>query len=223
VVCEEPVSFEIQLKLKGRTESEDKALMSSKLSYKEDSANRYSTLNVGNHFCEMEFCFQQLDRSVQATIVGVRVVSQRPSSSFPHGAQVLCSSLPRGFKEDDNTQSCPNLLLHDWKDGIRSADGHLDLARHVVSAELRGKLKVLIKECKSPDLTGYVLLTPKKCNFSQATCLVGDAEVEVTVAWSLLVKDDECILSSSYVDPYEACPPLHPSTLTFLKTGVAEN
>jgi hypothetical protein len=223
VVCEEPVSFEIQLKLKGRTESEDKPLMSSKLSYKEDSANRYSTLNVGNHFCKMEFCFQQLDRSVQATIVGVRVVSQSPSSSFPRGAQVLCSSLPRGFKEDDNTLSCPNLLLHDWKDGIRSTDGHLDLARHVVSAELRGKLKVLIKNCKSPDLTGYVLLTPKKCNFSQATCLVGDAEVEVTVAWSLLVKDDECILSSSYVDPYEACPPLHPSTLIFLKTGVAEN
>ncbi|KAK1686107.1 hypothetical protein QYE76_046955 [Lolium multiflorum] len=220
VVCEDPVSFEIQLKLKGRTESEDKALMSSKLSYKGDSA---STLNVGNHFCNMEFCFQQLDRSVQATIVGVRVVSQRPSSSFPHGAQVLCSSLPRGFKEDDNTLSCPNMLLHDWKDGIRSTDGHLDLARHVVSAELRGKLKVLVKDRKSPDLTGYVLLTPKKCNFSQATCLVGDAEVEVTVAWSLLVKDDECILSSSYVDPYEACPTLHPSTLTFLKTGVAEN
>ncbi|KAM0908211.1 hypothetical protein ACQ4PT_015613 [Festuca glaucescens] len=62
VVCEEPVSFEIQLKLKGRTESEDKALMSTKLSYKGDSANRYSTLNVGNHLCKMEFCFQQLER-----------------------------------------------------------------------------------------------------------------------------------------------------------------
>ncbi|KAM0904063.1 hypothetical protein ACQ4PT_018259 [Festuca glaucescens] len=223
VVCEEPVSFEIQLKLKGRTESEDKALMSSKLSYKGDSANRYSILNVGNHFCKMEFCFQQLERSVQATIVGVRVVSQGPSSSFPHGAQVFCSSLPRGFKDDDTTMSCPDLLLHDWKDGIRSIDGHLDLARHVVSAELGGKLKVLIKDCKSSDLTGYVLFTPKKCNFSQATCLVGDAEVEITVAWSLLVKDDECILSSSYVDPFEACPMLHPSTLTSLKTGVAEN
>ncbi|KAM0899727.1 hypothetical protein ACQ4PT_021122 [Festuca glaucescens] len=194
VVCEEPVSFEIQLKLKGRTESEDKALMSTKLSYKGDSANRYSTLNVGNHFCKMEFCFQQLER-------------YGPSHYY-----------------DDNSQSRSDLLLHDWKDGIRSMDEHLDLARHVVSAELGGKLKIIIKDCKSPDLTGYVLLTPKKCNFSQATCLVGDAEVEITVAWSLLVKDDECILSSSYVDPFEACSMLHPrSALTSLKTGVAEN
>ncbi|KAM0899728.1 hypothetical protein ACQ4PT_021122 [Festuca glaucescens] len=160
---------------------------------------------------------QLVTQQVSALLVG-------PSSSFPHGAQVFCSSLPRGFKDDDNSQSRSDLLLHDWKDGIRSMDEHLDLARHVVSAELGGKLKIIIKDCKSPDLTGYVLLTPKKCNFSQATCLVGDAEVEITVAWSLLVKDDECILSSSYVDPFEACSMLHPrSALTSLKTGVAEN
>ena len=74
--------------------------------------------------------------------------------------------------------------------------GYLRLSRHVVSVELEGSLNVVIQAySESGDITaqGEVCFTPKVYNISQETCFLGDSdpkvEVEITVAWSLLVSN----------------------------------
>ncbi|KAF7018872.1 hypothetical protein CFC21_032112 [Triticum aestivum] len=214
ILCEDPVSFEIQLKLKGRTDSEDRVFISDILSHDANAGDRFSTLNVSNHFCKMELCVERFKGSVQATILDVHVV-EHGSPPFPHGGRVVCSSLPRGLHEVNWPSSRQIVLLHSV-DGRRftSEHGYIDLQRNVVSAELRGELIVCIK-AYSPcgDICGDVHFTPKKCNFSKERIVLGDMEVEVTVAWSLMVDDDVTIQASGHVDPFGMCPPLRPSLL----------
>lgn len=215
ILCQDEVSFEIQLKLKGRAESEDRVFISSSLSHNAGAGDRFCTLSVSNRFCKIELCVEQFKHSVQATIMDVHVVEHGSQSPFPHGGQVVCSSLPRGIHEVAWPTS-RQILLVDSVDGRRFMDdhGYIDLQRNVVSAELRAELIVCIK-VYSPcgDICGDVHFTPKKCNFSKERIVLGDTEVEVTVAWSLLVSDDASIQASGHVDPFGMCPPLHPSLI----------
>uniref|UniRef100_R7W2S9 DUF6598 domain-containing protein n=1 Tax=Aegilops tauschii TaxID=37682 RepID=R7W2S9_AEGTA len=198
----------------GRTDSEDRVFISDILSHDANAGDRFSTLNVSNHFCKMELCVERFKGSVQATILDVHVV-EHGSPPFPHGGRVVCSSLPRGVHEVNWPSSRQIVLLHSV-DGRRftSEHGYIDLQRNVVSAELRGELIVCIK-AYSPcgDICGDVHFTPKKCNFSKERIVLGDMEVEVTVAWSLMVDDDVTIQASGHVDPFGMCPPLRPSLL----------
>jgi hypothetical protein len=72
VVYTDEVNFEIQLKVKGTTESEDKALITEARNY-EESFDETSSICFKNCFCTIEFHVQVVESTTQATILGVQV------------------------------------------------------------------------------------------------------------------------------------------------------
>ncbi|KAM0867640.1 hypothetical protein ACQ4PT_041834 [Festuca glaucescens] len=185
----EPVVFEIQLKVQGKTVSEDRSLISA------------------------EICFERVSETVQATIFGVRVV-KRGSESLEYGCRVACYSPSGTFELIDGkvtyvaSSTSPQVVLLDSRrrgmlkgfDGY--SDGYIDLSRQVVSVELEGSLKIVIEAYSSSgDIAaqGHVSFTPETCNVSRERFYVGDAQVEVSVAWSVLVPDKRDIALEGWV------------------------
>lgn len=189
IVSMDTVYIEIQLKVKGATESEDVALINTFYFYNGDS---FSTHLVDNDFCTLELCYEQLERSVQATILSVVVTPKPGSLPFPHGGRVVCSSVPRDDNEEIAGLPSRQVLLLDSEGGRMpmARNGHLDRIRSVVSVELEGKLQVLImaySPSQSASIAARLLFTPKKCNISKEACyLDDDSMVEIIVAWSLI-------------------------------------
>ncbi|KAE8793107.1 hypothetical protein D1007_32317 [Hordeum vulgare] len=189
IVSMDTVYIEIQLKVKGATESEDTTLISTFGFYNGDSSGTYL---AKNSLCAVELCYEQLKESVQATIVGVSVTPKQISSPFPHGGRVICSSLPQDGNEDMTGLPFREVLLLDSEGGRMSltSNGYLGLARRVVSVELKGKLQVLImaeSPSQNAEIAAQFLFTPEKCNISKRECYLTDgSKVEITVAWSLV-------------------------------------
>ncbi|KAF7004246.1 hypothetical protein CFC21_019477 [Triticum aestivum] len=184
------VYFEIQLKVKGASESEDKALISTYFFYNGDSSGGHV---AKNDFCTVEFCWEQLRQSVQATILSVLVTSVDGKLPFPHGGRVVCSSQPQDGNEDIAGLSSRQVVLVDSEGGRMpiAEHGYLELSREVVSVELNGKLKVLIEAystTQSAESAQVILITPKKSNITKVACSLyaGGPKVEITVAWSLI-------------------------------------
>ncbi|KAF7018890.1 hypothetical protein CFC21_032124 [Triticum aestivum] len=189
IVSMDTVYIEIQLIVKGATKSEDTALISTFGFFNGDNSSTYL---AKNNLCTVELCYEQVKQSVQATILSLGVIPKQDSLPSPHGGRVVCSSLPQDGHEDIAGQvSSRQVLLLDSKDGKMpmTSNGYLDLARHVVSVELNGKLQVLIM-ADSPSQTAIAarfLLTPKKYNTSKCEYPLADgSKVEITVAWSLV-------------------------------------
>lgn len=190
IVSTDTVYIEILLKVKDETKSEDRALISTFYLY---NAEQHGSFLVSSPLCTVELCCERLQESVQATILSAVVKAHEGSSPFPHGGRIVCSSLPcHGYEDIIGLPSTEVVLLESQNGRMPMArNGHLDLIRHVVSVELRGKLKFIIKTY-SPShpaemATIDVLFTPEKCNISKKTCnLDGGSEVEITVAWSFL-------------------------------------
>jgi hypothetical protein len=185
------VYIETQLKAKGTRKSEDVVLASTFInSYK---GEHFTASLADNNFCTVEMCFEELEQSVQATVVSVVVKSKTGSVPFPYGGKIMCSSLPCNGNEDFVGIPSGKVVLFDSVDGelIRDRAGHLDLSRHVVSVELKGKLRFQIQAYSQADyveIDAQVLLfTPRKWNISKEACCLDDgSEVEITIAWSLL-------------------------------------
>jgi hypothetical protein len=75
---------------------------------------------------------------------------------------------------------------------LNGSDGYLDLSRQVVSVELAGSLKVVVQAYSpSGDIAaeGYVSFTPETCGVSRERFYVDEVQVEINVAWSVLVPD----------------------------------
>ncbi|XP_040254185.3 uncharacterized protein [Aegilops tauschii subsp. strangulata] len=190
IVSTDTVYIEIQLKVKDETKSEDRALISTFYLY---NAEQHGSFLVSSPLCTVELCCERLEESVQATILSAVVKAHEGSSPFPHGGRIVCSSLPcHGYEDIIGLPSTEVVLLESQNGRMPMArNGHLDLIRHVVSVELRGKLKFIIKTYSPShpaEMATYdVLFTPEKCNISKKTCnLDGGSEVEITVAWSFL-------------------------------------
>lgn len=184
ILSMDPVTIEIQLKVKGSAKSEDRNLISKVCHHNGES---FGTFLVRDNHCAIELCCEQVKQSVQATISRVRVVDQG-SLPYKYGGRVLCCSLPEGAIEDDIDQS-KQIVMLDSKDGTVPMGKHkcLDLSRSVVAVELEGRLKVTIEAYPpSGTITGEVFFKPQKCNITKRKCYLGDSTVEVTVAWSLL-------------------------------------
>jgi hypothetical protein len=189
IVSTDTVYIEIQLIVKGATKSEDTTLISTFGFFNGDNSSTYL---AKNNLCTVELCYEQVKQSVQATVLGVCVIPKQDSLPSPHGGRVVCSSLPQDGHEDIAGQvSSRQVLLLDSKDGKMpmTSNGYLDLARHVVSVELNGRLQVLIM-ADSPSQTAIAaqfLLTPEKYNTSKCEYPLADgSKVEITVAWSLV-------------------------------------
>ncbi|XP_048559412.1 uncharacterized protein LOC125539921 [Triticum urartu] len=189
IVSMDTVYIEIQLKVKGATESEDTSLISTFGFYNGDSSGSYL---AKNSLCTVELCYEQLKQSVQATIVGVFVTPKQESLPFPYGGRVICSSLPQDGNEDIDGLPPREVLLLDSKgEGMSlTSNGYLSLARRVVSVELKGKLQVLImaeSSSQNAEIAAQFFFTPEKYDTSKCDCSLPDgSKVEITVAWSLV-------------------------------------
>ncbi|XP_044968686.1 uncharacterized protein LOC123428526 [Hordeum vulgare subsp. vulgare] len=182
IVAEEPVDFEVELKIKcGTDQSQDKALIS--------ATNHYSSRGDVAFFwgrsCSAELSLETLPRAVQAVILSIRVVGG--VSLFEFGGRIACSSSTEEYVDPTRQQ----VVLVESAEKIPEDGGYLALSRKVVSVGLQGGLKVAIQAYGGsgrPSVSGLLFFPSKYCRVSQLSCLVGDTEVEVTVAWSWLVR-----------------------------------
>ncbi|KAE8806440.1 hypothetical protein D1007_17245 [Hordeum vulgare] len=195
IVFTDLVNIEIQLKVKGPTKSQDKALMSRVSDYGGGSVG-VSTIHIDNCLCTLELCLQRVHETVQATILSVQVVNSG-SWPFEYGGRVTCSSASRetvitdsGVTRAINPSSSQNVLIES-KDGamLKGPDGHIYLPRQVVSVEIEGVLDIAIEAySKSGDIgaQGRICLEPHFCNITRDKFAIADVEVMITIAWSLV-------------------------------------
>ncbi|KAF7064524.1 hypothetical protein CFC21_070822 [Triticum aestivum] len=154
------VEFEVELMVKGRTKSCDRALIYQAYPYIHSCADLYS-IGLHNCLCEIKLSLQQLVNSVQATIIAVQIVNAG-TCTFKYGGRVACSLKSneaivcdsKGFLMEDPPGAGATwtglpfidppgtqVVLLDSRycdDGEMpmSTDGYLDLMRRVVSVEL---------------------------------------------------------------------------------------
>ncbi|KAM3391737.1 hypothetical protein ACQJBY_013068 [Aegilops geniculata] len=185
ILAEYPVDFEVELRIRDGTESQDKALMSSVNHHSfasADSAVFFSCL------CSATLSLQTVYSAVQATILSIRLVGGE--SSFEYGGQVSCSSYTEGV----NADACREVVLIDCdekflEDGL---DGYISLSRNVVTVESEGSLKITIKEYTKSRLVAneaQLDIPAQHCQVSKGKCVLGGHNVVVLIAWSLLVRD----------------------------------
>ncbi|XBI49388.1 hypothetical protein VPH35_112957 [Triticum aestivum] len=195
IVLTDIVDIEIQLKVKGPTMSQDKALISYVANYSGGGLG-VSTLCIDNCLCTLELCLQHVKRTVQATILSVQVV-KCGSWPFEYGGRVACSSASRETVVTDSGVTCAinpsssQIVMLESKDGamLKGLNGHIYLPRQVVSVEIEGVLDIAIEAyTKSGDIgaQGRICFAPQVCNISQDKFAIADVEVMITIAWSLV-------------------------------------
>ncbi|XP_044955284.1 uncharacterized protein LOC123405798 [Hordeum vulgare subsp. vulgare] len=195
IVFTDIVNIEIQLKVKGPTKSQDKALISRACDYGGGSVG-VSTIHIDNCLCKLELCLQRVHETVQATILSVQVVNSG-SWPFEYGGRVICSSASRETVVIDSgvtraiNPSSSQMVLLESKDGamLKGPDGHIYLPRQVVCVEIDGVLDIAIEAySKSGDIgaQGRICFAPRFRNISQDKFTIADVEVMITIAWSLV-------------------------------------
>lgn len=198
IMSEDTVTIEVHLKLKGTVESKDTTLTSKAFFYDYDGVS----VRLLRGLCEIELCCDHLEQSHQATILGVRVLR----GSLPCGrTKVVCSVLPEdnidGNTEGNGKHPPGHVLLLDSRAEKMpvSEQDYLDLSRQVVSVKSGGRLEILVQV---GDFSGSVVFPTKFSNISQKGFELGDCEVEITVAWSLLIESQYDISVMGSIQPY---------------------
>ncbi|VAH52825.1 unnamed protein product [Triticum turgidum subsp. durum] len=191
IMSEDTVTIEVHLKLKGTVESKDTTLISK-------AFNDYDGVSTCllRGLCDIDLCCDHLEQSHQATILGVRVV--KGSLPCDNGIKVICSTLP-GDKTEGSGSG--HVLLLDSQAGKMpmSKEGYLDLSRQVVSVKSKGSLEILMQ---AGGISQSVVLPTKFSNISRKSCKLGDCEVQIIVAWSLLIESQHDISVNGSVHPY---------------------
>jgi hypothetical protein len=203
------VDFEVELKIKDRTESQDRTFISASHHYAISRNGCLYTASFSNDCCEAELSLDRLANTVQATILGVRVVD----GTWPlqWAGRVVCSNLSaKAMILDDqgiSGISAPPekqivLLDSHGEEMPVGSDGYLHLTRKVLSVELEGSLEVVVQACKPSGqivAQGHVNITAKQRNISKGICHLGDYKVEIVVAWSRLVRNKTELFIEEYV------------------------
>ncbi|KAF8641992.1 hypothetical protein HU200_067504 [Digitaria exilis] len=195
-VIVDPVAFEVDLKVKGKRESEDKVL--SLKYFQHSSVTSYERhVPMIRRCCPskrsmLEVKFAVLYQAVEATVVSTKVV--RGSWMDHYRGRVVCRTASAS-KED--------IVLLDSRDGSMpvNSDGAIELSRRVVSVEISGRLIFRVVALRVNDKMGgaasrvndkmgviaedSAIFTPMVGGKSKRTCDLGFCEVEITVAWSL--------------------------------------
>ena len=183
IVSKESVVFEIQLKIRGRTKSQDKPLINGVYTYH----SRESPICFRNCFCTVELSLERIKKSVQATILGVRV---KEEGSWPKafGGRVACS-----VSGPDASPQEIELLDSRYTAMPITSQGYLVLSRNVVSVDYRGSLNFVLEaysDSGNKVAQKNESFKPKFSNISKQTCkLTGGIELEITVAWSSLISE----------------------------------
>ncbi|XP_047062135.1 uncharacterized protein LOC124669595 [Lolium rigidum] len=209
IMSEDTVRIEFQLKVKGTMKSEDRHLITEQFACDAHGAGTSIIHSIDGCFCTMELCSEYFRGSIQATIISICVTQ----GSLPDGAQVICFSLPEEDTEGKDERRTNHVVLFDNKNGAVPVDeeGYLKLSRQVVPVQLEGKLEVVTKT--DAMMSRSVFFTPELSNISQESCILGDdCTLEITVAWSLLVDDEQHMMMMSYTNAL-----VRPKTFPYMK------
>lgn len=185
-----PVNFEVELKIKYGTESQDIAFFCSTNHHH----TRHHTAWFPGSCCDAELSLKTVYRAVQATVLGVCVVEGGPP--FEYGCRVACSLSSAELIEDPPSSQVVLLDCH-GEQMVVGSEGYLNLSRNVVTVELQGTLKVVIQayaESGAIARQADVDFPAQHCQISKGACFVGNSKVEIVVAWSLLVDNKLDIL-----------------------------
>ncbi|XP_044318603.1 uncharacterized protein [Triticum aestivum] len=203
------VDFEVELKINEGAE-EDTTLISS-CNHLYDSVydlnvpqlrsatvDSMSSILICGCWCDAELTFEKFDTAVQATIVGVHVVEG--GWPFKCGCRVACS-WSSATRNIGPTSREVVLLDYRGENMDVGSNGYLHLSRNVVPVELQGTLRLVIEaypEAGCKPVEGHVDFGVQHCQTSNLSCEVDNSTVEVTVAWSPLVKEKLDLLVEGY-------------------------
>lgn len=183
LVLIDPIAFEVQLKVKSKTEpGKDELLAFKVFSYhKAFHSDEVVSTRVSCKRCTLEFAYAPLLPSVEATVT-VQVVDGSWDDHVQGVVTCRTASMEKG-----------EMVLLASRDGKMSvnSDGVIELSRRVVSVELRGQLFVSVLGHGTGDKKGLVatdtaLFTQMNAGTSRGVCDLGFCKVQITVAWSFL-------------------------------------
>jgi len=179
VLLTDPVTFEVDLKVKGCTESEDQDLSYLAVPFLNmiplDSCLR--KIGYNSKLSTLWFAVGIIVYSLEATI-SVRVSGGSWQDGFH--AQIAAHTVSIGCEE--------LILLDSGDDNVPVAgDGALTLSRCVASVEVNGELVVSVRAWQGDEVVhrerGF---KPKKAGRSCGTLDIGFCQMDVSVAWSLV-------------------------------------
>uniref|UniRef100_A0ACD5ZT07 Uncharacterized protein n=1 Tax=Avena sativa TaxID=4498 RepID=A0ACD5ZT07_AVESA len=181
----DPVDFEIQLKVKGKTEPDDETFMAQCFEYGH-GFGQHDHLACGRwegNFCTLEITSALLGSTVAANIISADVIE----GSWPGDCGGRVVSRTAGIDED--------FVLLDSGDGPMHVDpdGHITLQRDIISVRRAGTLKVSVEAYSEAGLCAEdcVEFRPKDSFTSVGTCNLGFCRVMFIVGWSLAaIKSD---------------------------------
>ncbi|KAI5009825.1 hypothetical protein ZWY2020_011962 [Hordeum vulgare] len=178
IVYLDPITFEVQLNVKGKGESEDEMLAFGAFYYDDGSAcERKLSICYDHKRCILDYEVALRPRSVEATI-SLKVVE----GSWPKNHRGIVVAFTSGVDEKIALLRCID------KELPVGPDGAIELSRRVVSVDLREKLLVAVDTSLSRFLArGTAEFKPACSGMSHGVCDLGSCKVQVTVAWSLFV------------------------------------
>ncbi|KAF7073881.1 hypothetical protein CFC21_078804 [Triticum aestivum] len=193
LVLIDPIAFEVQLKVKSKTEpGKDELLAFKVFSYhKAYHSDEVESTRITCKRCTLEFAYAPLLPSVEATVT-VQVID----GSWDDHVQGVVTCRTASMENGEMVL----LASRDGKMPVNS-DGVIELSRRVVSVELRGQLLVSVLGRGTGDKKGLVatdtaLFTQMNAGTSHGVCDLGFCKVQVTVAWSFLSTLADMLLSA---------------------------
>jgi hypothetical protein len=178
----DPVDFEIDLKVKGGSEDNERLIHQV---YRYNGTAGSDGTRCSNDNCTIYLHFKEILETVQATVMSVQIIR----GSWPSGfaGEVVCRDI----------SSHEEVVLLNFRDGSDppvDRDGNLDLSRRVVSVDVHKDMMVSLRgysvcgDLKGTIVSGDVMFTPHRCGITEGNCdLGGNCQVRFTIAWSLLV------------------------------------
>ncbi|WVZ55860.1 hypothetical protein U9M48_006466 [Paspalum notatum var. saurae] len=205
VVCGNmgPVTIEVDLKVKGTTESEDKSL--NFLAAQDLFGSSYISRLIKCAYTSklslstIEFTLGCIVRSVEATIFMRVTRGSWPDDFCSEFAALTTDARGENTVCADNADSIDHekIILLDSRGGMLPAvcDGNVNLSRRVVSVGIMGELKICVKAWKADSIVMVKeeVFPPLKAGLSHGELDIGFCVVEVCVAWSLIL--DDCVLA----------------------------
>ncbi|KAF8759444.1 hypothetical protein HU200_010492 [Digitaria exilis] len=177
-VCD-PVTFEVDLKVKGSTESEDKCLSFLAVTYIDFTAlhSHHVRMDYPSKLSTLQFELGSIVNSVEATI-SVRV----RKGLWPDGLRAQFAARTASIGE------AQVVLLDSGDDTVHiSRGGSISLSRCVASVEISGNLEVIVEAGRGEETAiGKRFFKPKKDNVSHGIIGLGFCTLDITVAWSLV-------------------------------------
>ncbi|EMS64509.1 hypothetical protein TRIUR3_28258 [Triticum urartu] len=179
VVVVDPVFFEVDLRVKGRTESEDRALS-------------YLVVNCRESGCRESYMFKRVETSKLST-VELTLGDMAESVEATISVRVVDGEWPEGFGGliSARTASISDIeikLLAFDKLPV-AADGTIQLSRRVLSVEADGMLRVSVMANGLEDQTvegDSKAFKAREASRSTRMLQVRSCKLEVTIAWSLV-------------------------------------